>query len=87
MACEGARPPTDAEIDQVAQDVLALLRSKYHVYPEPPEQCRARLMPMGLTSALIDEQSQITQQQRQQAYEALKRGIYEVLWQDSCESF
>lgn len=87
MACDGARPPTDAEIDQVAQDVLALLRSKYHVYQEPLEQFRARLACMGFTPALIDEQSQLIQQQRQQADEAIKCGIYEVLWQDRCESF
>ncbi|MGG6270652.1 hypothetical protein ACQ4M3_38980 [Leptolyngbya sp. AN03gr2] len=45
MACQGAVPPTDAEVKQVVQDVMALLSSKYHLYREPFEQYKARMMP------------------------------------------
>lgn len=82
MACQGAVPPTEEEIKQVVQEVMALLSSKYHVYREPIEQYKARMMP-----TLREEEVQRRQQQRQAADEALERGIYEVLWQDRVESF
>ncbi|MGG6266667.1 hypothetical protein ACQ4M3_40345 [Leptolyngbya sp. AN03gr2] len=82
MACQGAVPPTEAEVKQVVQDVMALLSSKYYVYRGPIEQYRIRMMP-----TLRKEEIQRRQQQRQAADEALERGIYEVLWQDRCESF
>ncbi|GAP99954.1 hypothetical protein NIES2104_65200 [Leptolyngbya sp. NIES-2104] len=61
---------------------MALLSSKYHLYREPFEQYKARMMP-----TLRKEEVQRRQQQRQATDEALERGIYEVLWQDRFEAF
>ncbi|GAP97975.1 hypothetical protein [Leptolyngbya sp. NIES-2104] len=60
MACQGAVPPTEPEVKQAVQEVMALLSSKYHVYREPIEQYKARMMTWAGSEPLIEDRCPAT---------------------------
>ena len=71
MPCMGPPTPTEEEVDKIYEEIVAMLKKKHHVVLGSHPLASVGGFPKS----------------RKEAIDALKKGIYEVLWQYNCEGF
>lgn len=77
MPCMGPEGPSEEEVQHATEKVIEFLGSEFDVFNPLPDN----------TGTFGGWLTSFYSRNRQKAFEKLKQGVYEVLWQDACEKF